>query len=148
MRAPPRSTAYQVAVPARVLNDFELGQNATTPPVNVLRITCGVFPSEEWVCEARNWLGVTVKNVLDAIYATVHTQITHAEWDSLCAKQQNRVNVVFDARWRRAAEPQQVRSQGILRSDCLLEHCVFAGLSVAPDQGENTYFMTLRRPQR
>ncbi|KAJ7063090.1 ectomycorrhiza-regulated small secreted protein [Mycena amicta] len=141
--------AHHVSAPTRPLSDFELSQHATNPPVTVLRITCGVYPSDSWVSEARNWLGVTVKNVLDAIYATLQAQITHAEWEALCTKHQNRVNIVFDARWRRAVDQQGVRSQGILRADCLLQHVQFAGLSKTPESDEeNTYFMTVKRPKR
>ncbi|KAF7304702.1 Ectomycorrhiza-regulated small secreted protein [Mycena kentingensis (nom. inval.)] len=148
-RNAPRVAAHHVSAPTRPLSDFELSQHATNPPTNVIRVTCGLY-SNAWVSETRNWLGVTVKNVLDAIYVTLQTQITHAEWEALCEKQQNRVNIVFDARWRAADEPQSVRGRGILRSDCLLQHVGFAGLSKSPNSGaeDNTYFMTLKRPKR
>ncbi|KAJ7913858.1 ectomycorrhiza-regulated small secreted protein [Mycena leptocephala] len=140
-------TARHVLAPDRPLSDFELSQHATNPPVFYLRVTCGIFPEESWVSEARNWLGVTVGNVLDAIFETVKTQISHAEWEKLCPKQQNRVNVVFDTRWRRYVDAAQVRERGVLRSDCLLQHILFAGLSVAPD-AEATYLLTLKRPKK
>ncbi|KAJ7211174.1 ectomycorrhiza-regulated small secreted protein [Mycena pura] len=147
MREPPRSAARHVSAPDRPLSEFELTQHATNPPVTVLRVTCGVFPEASWVSEARNWLGVTVKNVLDAISTTMGTQISYPEWDKLCPKQQNRVNVVFDARWRGSADPTEVRAHGVLRSDCLLQHIHFAGLSIEPES-EDTYFLTLKRPKR
>ncbi|KAJ6459710.1 ectomycorrhiza-regulated small secreted protein, partial [Mycena vitilis] len=146
LRESPR-TARHVSAPDRPLSEFELSQHATSPPVFFLRVTCGIFPQDSWVSEARNWLGVTVRNVLDAISETVQKQINYPEWDKLCPKQQSRVNLVFDARWRRSANPAQVRERGVLRSDCLLQHIFFAGLSTAPDT-EATYLLTLRRPKR
>ncbi|KAF7299363.1 Ectomycorrhiza-regulated small secreted protein [Mycena indigotica] len=127
----------------RPLSDSELSQHATHPPVATLRVRCGVYPSETWVSEARNRQGVTVKNVLDAIYRTLNIQLTHAEWESLCPKQQNRVNLVFDARWRAGRDPKAERAVGILRRDCLLQHVLFAGLSETDE--ENDYMMTVGR---
>ncbi|KAJ7102805.1 ectomycorrhiza-regulated small secreted protein [Mycena epipterygia] len=147
LRESPRS-ARHVLAPERPLSEFELSQHATNPPVSILRVTCGIFPEESWVSEARNWLGVTLRDVLHAIFETVRTQITYEEWDKLCPKQQNRVNVMFDARWRRSVDPGQVRENGVVRSDCLLQHVLFAGLSAAPDTEDNTYLLTLRRPKR
>ncbi|KAJ7512866.1 ectomycorrhiza-regulated small secreted protein [Mycena galericulata] len=143
---PPHS-ARHVSAPDRTLSEFELSQHATNPPVSFLRITCGIFPEESWAVETRNWLGVTIRNVLDEIFATVRRQISYAEWDKLCPKQQDRVNVVFDARWRRSVDPAQVREHGVLRADCLLQHVLFAGLSAALDT-EDTYLLTLGRPKR
>ncbi|KAJ7472171.1 ectomycorrhiza-regulated small secreted protein [Mycena latifolia] len=140
--------AHHISAPDRMLSEFELSQHATNPPVSCLRVTCGIFPEESWVAEARNALGVTVRNVLDAIFAIVGTPLIYAEWDKLCPKQQNRVNIVFDARWRRAMDPMQVRERGVSRADCLLQHIQFAGLNAAPTSEDNTYFMTLGRPKR
>ncbi|KAF8205416.1 ectomycorrhiza-regulated small secreted protein [Mycena galopus ATCC 62051] len=147
LRESPRN-ARHVSTPERFLSDFELSQHATNPPVFCLRVTCGIFPEDSWVAEARNWLGVTVGNVLDAIFETVNTQITHPEWNALCPKQQNRVNIVFDARWRRSVDGARVRERGILRSDCVLHHVLFSGLSLTPDADDATYFLSLRRPKR
>ncbi|KAJ7778586.1 ectomycorrhiza-regulated small secreted protein [Mycena maculata] len=146
LRDSPRSACH-VAAPDRPLSEFELSQHATNPPVSCLRITCGIFPEESWVLEARNWLGVTVRNVLDEIFATVQRQITYEEWDKFCPKQRNRVNVVFDTRWRRSMDPARTREHGVLRSDCLLQHTLFAGLS-AELSSEDTYLLTLGRPKR
>ncbi|KAF7360589.1 hypothetical protein MVEN_00790300 [Mycena venus] len=151
LRESPR-TARHVSAPDRPLSEFELSQHATNPPVFSLRVTCGIFPEESWAVEARNWLGVTVGNVLDAINSTLHTQITYPEWNKLCPKQQNRVNIVFDARWRRSVDAAQVRERGVLRSDCILQHVLFAGLSLAPSDPDNaeattTYLLTLKRPK-
>ncbi|KAJ6525083.1 ectomycorrhiza-regulated small secreted protein [Mycena vulgaris] len=147
VRESPRS-ARHVSAPDRPLSEFELSQHATNPPVSSLRVACGIYPEESWVSEARNWLGVTVRNVLDAIFTTLRTQINYDEWDKLCPKQQNRVNVIFDARWRRGADPAQVMERGVLRVDCVLKHTLFAGLSPAPNSEENTYILTLGRPKR
>ncbi|KAJ7185402.1 ectomycorrhiza-regulated small secreted protein [Mycena filopes] len=141
------SSARHISAPERPLSEFELSQHATNPPVSLLRVTCGIFPESSWIIEAKNWLGVTVGNVLEAIFTTVDEQITYPEWDKLCPKQQNRVNIVFDARWRRATNSEQARARGVLRSDCLLQHVLFAGISTVPDDQE-TNLLTLKRPKR
>ncbi|KAJ7148703.1 hypothetical protein C8R43DRAFT_1008481, partial [Mycena crocata] len=82
LREPPRS-ARHVSAPERPLSEFELSQHATNPPVSCLRVTCGIFPEESWVSEAQNWLGVTIGNVLDAIFATLCTQLNYQEWNKL-----------------------------------------------------------------
>ncbi|KAJ7244050.1 ectomycorrhiza-regulated small secreted protein [Mycena rebaudengoi] len=146
LREPP-NTARHVLSRDRPLSEFELSQHATTPPVFYLRITCGVFPDESWTSEARNWQGITVRNVLDAIYSTVRAQITYPEWNALSLKHQNRVNLAFDVRWRRSADPAQVREHGVLRSDCLLHHILFSGLSMATNS-DDTCLLTLGRPKR
>jgi hypothetical protein len=147
VRDSPESASHILA-PDRPFSEFELSQHATTPPVFCLRVTCGIFPEESWVSEARNELGVTVQNVLDAIFATACTQINYQEWDKLCPKQQHRVNVVFDARWRRSADPAQARAHGVIRADCVLKHTLFAGLTAAPSGEDSTYLLTLGRPKR
>ncbi|KAJ7634982.1 ectomycorrhiza-regulated small secreted protein, partial [Roridomyces roridus] len=149
VRESPRSARHLSALD-RTLSDFELSQHATSPTVTSMRLVCGIFPEESWTIEARNWLGITIRDVLEEITATVTTQITYAEWDKLCQKQQNRVNVMFDARWRRSEHPTQVHDQGIIRADCLLQHVVFAGLSLAPQHSgmQDTYILTLGRPKR
>ncbi|KAJ7104420.1 ectomycorrhiza-regulated small secreted protein [Mycena belliarum] len=148
LREPPASARHASA--PSPLSEFELSQHATNPPVACLRVTCGIFPEDSWVAEAWNGLGVTVRDVLDAIHTTVYTQITYPEWYKLCPKQQHRVNLVFDARWRRSADPARAREMGVLRADCLLRHVSFAGMTAAPDNKseDSTYLLTVGHPKR
>jgi len=138
-------TVRHVLSPDRPLSDFELSQHATSPPVMLIRVICGVFP-QQWPIEATNVLGVTIRNVLDAVATCLSTQITSQEWGEVSPKQQDRINRIFDARWRASTNPPNVRSRGILRIDCLLQHIFFSGLSFLPDNND-TCILTLGRPR-
>ncbi|KAG6898891.1 hypothetical protein C0993_003122 [Termitomyces sp. T159_Od127] len=114
-----------VLVPAH-----ELHQPATTPPLRVLHLLCGIAPhTSTWSTidiTAQN--SITVLDVLDAVRECMRTPITGAEWDALCVKQQNRVNETFDSRWRMSRTPLATRGNGVLRQDCLLLHTLWGGL--------------------
>ncbi|EDR08206.1 ectomycorrhiza-regulated small secreted protein [Laccaria bicolor S238N-H82] len=127
------------------LPDAELTQHATSPPVTIFHVSCGFFP-EEWSIEVRNPQGVTVLDVLKAIHSALQPQIHQHEWERLCKKHQDRVAAVFDARWRVSAEPEESRTHGVLRIDCLLHHTWFGGLSVSLED-ENSCILSLRRPR-
>lgn len=74
-----------------------------------------------------------VRDVLDAIYDTLHVPLTNMEWEGLSDKQQARVKRAFEVRWREAAHPEHERRSGIRRVDCLLGCTAFAGLSMSLD---------------
>lgn len=143
LRTPPL-TVRHILSPDRPLSDFELSQHATTPPVLLLRITCDVFP-QPWPIEATNALGVTIRNVLEAVATCMSAQITLQEWGEISPKQQDRVNRVFDARWRASGDP-SIRLRGILRVDCLLRHYLFSGFTFLPSS-DDTCILTLGRPK-
>jgi len=150
------------------LTESDLVQPATTPPVQSLVITCGLFP-EPWpitaVGNARSssiFLGgihgdgdvdrwaVTVLDVLNAIHTCLQKQLTHDEWGRMCVKHQQRVSAVFDARWRMAPDPAGTHACGVRRMDCLLKCTWFGGLSIisrsVAEYGEGC-ILTLRRPR-
>ncbi|KAG5642359.1 hypothetical protein DXG03_002956 [Asterophora parasitica] len=109
--------------------------------------------TDKWAMEAHNPHGVTVLDVLTALYTGLQTPLTHDEWDALSAKQQKRVSAAFDARWRLAgSEPgaeevgEEVRGRGVVRADCLLHHTLFAGLTVSLVELKSCV-LTVRRPQ-
>jgi len=141
----PAYSVRHTSGPNASLVDAELSQHATLPPVTSLDIKCGIFPAE-WPIHAYNPRGVTIRDVLQAIHTCLQLQIRQDEWDGLCAKQQDRVNRVFDARWRLSFDPQRVRARGVLRIDCLLQHIWFAGLTVSLVYG-NSCILKLRRPR-
>ncbi|RDB28043.1 hypothetical protein Hypma_002196 [Hypsizygus marmoreus] len=128
-----------------VLTEHELSELATTPPVKSLHVVCGLF-AEDWPIDARNPQGVTILDVLKAIYTCLQTQITQEEWYRMCLKQRRRVSVVFDARWRVAKDTTITHAHGVLRADCLLQHTLFAGLTVSLET-EGTCILTLRCPR-
>ena len=148
------------------LTASELGQPATTPPVHSLTITCGLIP---WRITAIGHTrssptlrggthrdgdvdggAVTVLDVLSAVHTCLQTQLTHEEWDRMCVKHQQRISLVFDARWRMAPDPDGTHAYGVLRVDCLLKSTWFGGLSIISrsvvEFGEGC-ILTLRRPR-
>jgi len=136
LRDPP-STAAQL-VPStlkhKVITGFRhlQSQHATTPPVTALDISCDVLPYR-WQIRARNKRGVTVRDVLDAIHNVTQAPLTIEEWERLSIKQQQRIERVFDVRWRDSAIPETERKSGVRRMDCLLQCTRFAGLSMSYD---------------
>jgi hypothetical protein len=127
------------------LSEFELSQHATSPPLTLLHITCDVLP-ERWSIEARNLQGVTMRDVLEAIFISLNAQLKLEEWERLCLKQRDRISVVFDARWRASMDPRNVWTHGVARVDCLLQHTWFAGLTMSLE-GQDICILTLRRPR-
>ena len=109
------------------------GEFATNPPISALRVVCDILPYPWWRIKARNDGGVTVRDVFDAIYNTLHVPLTNTEWDGLSEKQKLRVQRAFEVRWSAAAQPQRERKQGLRRVDCLLGSTTFAGLSMSDD---------------
>jgi hypothetical protein len=125
---------------------YYLDQPATTPAVTYLDITCGLFPIP-WSIEAHNPRGVTIYDVLRAIYHVTQTAIIPCEWEMLSEKHQDRVAVVFEDRWSSAYNRMQVRSFGVTRADCLLRSTSFAGLSMSYDK-RCSAILTLSRNSR
>ncbi|KAG5634751.1 hypothetical protein H0H81_000894 [Sphagnurus paluster] len=154
MRDPP-TAARPTSNPHLTLSAHELAQSATAPPMPILRIVCGVFPQgpdpasgTDWTMEVRATSssgGVTLGEVLSAIYQGLAVPLVYAEWDALCEMQRKRIGEVFDRRWREAADPAGVRARGLIRADCLLLHTLFGGLSIYFEQS-GSCVLTVRRP--
>ncbi|TFK73342.1 ectomycorrhiza-regulated small secreted protein [Pluteus cervinus] len=125
------------------LSPAELSQHATSPPITQLTITCGIFVGD-WTIQIRNQGGVTLEDVLQAIFECLQKQVRKEEWEGMCAKQQDVANMMFDVRWKSSLQPLDVRSKGVLRVDCLLYHTFFAGLSMSLEV-DRTFILTLRR---
>jgi len=116
---------------------------ATSPPLPVLHITCGLFPFD-WPIEVRNDNGVNVGDVLEAIYKSLRHGIAKEDWANTSETQRKRVAEAFYERSRRSADPRYEHSQGVRRVDWLLRHTVFVGLSPAMD-GTHTWSLTTKR---
>lgn len=144
LREPPIKSVRHISTPHITLTEHDLAQHATVPRVPVLHITCGIFP-DAWTMKAYNPEGLTLLDVLEAIHDSLKMQLTRGEWDSLCLKQRGRISTVFNLRWRVASAPAKTRSHGVLRADCLLNHTLFAGLTLSPLTA-NRCVLTLRRP--
>lgn len=135
--------AHLVENPDEPLAPEQLMEDATRPSLNILTITCGVFPAD-WPIIIKQKLDISVSDVLRAIYAAVHRRISHEEWNELSPKEQVKITATFEERCNKSADPKATRDNGVLRIDCLLQHTSFAGLSVSPDE-EDTCILTLRR---
>lgn len=138
-------TARHVSYLDIAIGEAELSHYATSPPLPVLDITCDLFPVP-WSIQAKNDQGVTVFEVLDAIFSVIGKQIWQAEWDDFSEKHQQRVNAAFGHRCALSADPALLRSQGVLRVDCLMHHTWFGGLTVS-QEAENSCLLSLRRPR-
>ncbi|KAG6916167.1 hypothetical protein DXG01_008140 [Tephrocybe rancida] len=143
------SLRHAGAVPPLIpVTEDELLQPATTPPVSVLCVSCGIIPpSFTWgtITVHPNKKVVTVLDVLWNLRRTIRSPLTQREWGDLSKKQQQRVAAIFDSRWRETATPAETRAGGVLRQDCLLQHTVWAGLTLSPVE-EDMAILTLRRP--
>jgi len=143
LRESPES-ARRVVHLDETISAAQLSQHATGPPIVILHITCDLFP--DWPIEVRRLEGITVQDILDAIYTMLQQQIRRREWDAFSDKHRARVEAVFDDRCKSAVDRDECRSRGVLRVDCLLHHTLFAGLSISPDL-ECACILTLRRPR-
>ena len=141
LRESPES-ARRVVHLDETISAAQLSQHATSPPMLVLHITCDLFP--DWPIEVRRPEGITIQDVLDAIYTMLQRQILHQEWDTFSNKHQARIAAVFGDRCKSAVNFDKCQSRGVLRVDCLLLHTLFAGLSISPDL-EDACILTLRR---
>ncbi|KAJ3554041.1 hypothetical protein NP233_g12505 [Leucocoprinus birnbaumii] len=141
---------------------------ATNPPVKALNVVCE-YP-RPWglvvsASSSRATAGVTVGDVLGAIYNYVHNQsISKSEFNALPSKQQTRVLEAYEKRQKQAktarattANPSTsssrtnpASSSGNMREavklvDTFLLHTLFAGLEVSPDHG-HTVILSVKRP--
>ncbi|KAK2461178.1 hypothetical protein APHAL10511_006705 [Amanita phalloides] len=131
--------------PSSTIHPEVLEMPATYPPVISLYIICDVTPYNSPII-ARNFAGVTIHDVLFAIYNNLQIQILDTEWSNLSKKQQDRVKAVFYARVHRSPDPSVAQLAGVKGVDTLLCHTFFGGLTPIPAH-EPTCVLTLRRGQ-
>ncbi|KAG1729126.1 hypothetical protein EDB19DRAFT_129217 [Suillus lakei] len=81
-----------------------LSQFATNPPLPKLHLVCDLL-SPEWEIVARNPTGVTVQDVLEAIYETLHRLLRMHEWESMSVKQRSRIEDIHRARCLTSLNP-------------------------------------------
>ncbi|KAN0084247.1 hypothetical protein V8E55_007751 [Tylopilus felleus] len=105
-----------------------LTQPATHHSVATLRVVSDLLAGD-WVITAHNPNGVTVEDVLAAIYSALHAPLTQHEWECIPPTQRTRIEDVFYARCAASRDFDRTRHGGVLRIDCLLHTTVFAGLS-------------------
>ncbi|THG93426.1 hypothetical protein EW145_g8378 [Phellinidium pouzarii] len=108
-------------------------QHATSPPVPIFRIVCGLFPHRAWSVEAHNSRGVTVGDVLSAL----HRALRHRA----------RVAEAYYARCRASADPAYEQRAGVRRIDWLLKSTGFVGLTPSVERGY-TWSLTTKRAEK
>lgn len=135
--------ARHVANPESSLTFAALAQDATTPALDTINITCGIFPAD-WPITVHRPEGINVGDVLEAIYAAVQRRISHQEWEQLSPKEQEQIRLVFEERCTQAPVYDDAHNNGVLRVDCLQQHIFFAGLSISLE-ADQTCILTLRR---
>lgn len=142
----PLHSARRASNPEESPSNLDMTQFATNPPLSLLHVVCDVFPAY-WPIRVQREGGVTVGDVLHSIHTSLIKRITQEEYDRLSVKQQKRIRVVFENRCTWAADHEGCRSHGVIRSDCLLDHTGFAGLSPSLEM-DSTCILTLRRLRR
>ncbi|KAF8548971.1 hypothetical protein OG21DRAFT_653613 [Imleria badia] len=115
-------------VAGQVVSAHHRAQPATFPGVETLRVVSDLLAGN-WVIMAHNPTGVTVEDVLTAIYTGLHAPLTQLEWECVSPMQRNRIEEVFYARCEASRDFDRTRHGGVRRMDCLLHTTVFAGLS-------------------
>jgi len=125
VRYPPHRAAR---VAGQVVSAQHRSQPATLPGIANLRVISDLL-SEDWVVTAHNPTGVTIEDVLAAIYTGLHAPLTQFEWECMSPMQRTRVEEVFYTRCGASRDFDRTRYGGIRRVDCLLHTTVFAGLS-------------------
>ncbi|KAG3230020.1 hypothetical protein P692DRAFT_20827192 [Suillus brevipes Sb2] len=119
---------HSAAIADMPLLSSHLSQFATNPPIPKLHLVCDLlFP--EWEIVARNPTGVTVRDVLEAIYETLRQLLRIYEWEGMSLKQRSRIEDTHRARCRVSSDPEHSRLAGVRRADCLLSTTMFAGLT-------------------
>ena len=123
-------------------------QPATSPPLPKLRLICDLlFP--EWEIVAHNPTGVTVEDVLNAIYETLHERLEMHEWERLSSKQRSRIEDIYHARCMASSDPERAHLGGVRRADYLITTTMFAGLTSLVKRGrEWQVVLTLSRDFR
>ncbi|KAG2154215.1 uncharacterized protein EDB93DRAFT_189445 [Suillus bovinus] len=110
------------------IQSSHLSQFATNPPITKLQLVCDLlFPG--WEIIARNPTGVTVQDVLEAIYETLRGLLRTHEWEGMSLKQRSRIEDIHRARCMASLDPEYTRLAGVRRVDCLLSTTMFAGLT-------------------
>ena len=128
-----RRAPYRARVAGRVVSAHDLAQPATFPSVPAIRIISDLL-AEDWVITAHNSTGVTIEDILTAIYATLRAPLTQPEWECMSSMQRTRIEEVFYARCEASRDFDRTRYGGVRRMDCLLHTTVFAGLSSLMDR--------------
>ncbi|KAH8105775.1 hypothetical protein DFH11DRAFT_1509818 [Phellopilus nigrolimitatus] len=151
VRLPPEHARLASSPHSRIPSSV-LAQPATSPPVPILRIACGLLPHRAWAVEVhssstRPGGAVSVGDVLAALHAELRHRVAPAEWRAAPRAHQARVAAAFYARVRAAADPAREQRAGVRRVDWLLSSTVFVGLTPSVERGY-TWTLTTKRADK
>ncbi|KAG6850047.1 hypothetical protein H0H93_002056 [Arthromyces matolae] len=104
---------------------------ATEPALEFIIIACDMFKQEIPVRPSRPAQGVTVMDVLDAVYMFLRQPLSSSEFTQLSQERQWRVYAAFERRYQSILDEKYhalEKAKGIKRVDLLEEKKMFAGL--------------------
>ncbi|EEB90129.1 hypothetical protein MPER_11706 [Moniliophthora perniciosa FA553] len=127
-------TTCHRSLPATILNE-----SALNPPVaSSLKLTTSLIPWSIHVNPSNGYL-VTVADVLNAIYHSLRTNITQAEYSMLPSRSDvKQVNDAYEYRYRRVHDYRasiEEKRRGIKRVDFLRRRTRFMGLTPSDNPG-------------
>lgn len=125
IRSSPRNAVFATST---VTSPSEFARPATYPPVRKLRVVSGLIPTS-WRVTVSNPTGVTVWDVLVAIYMALQTPLTQFEWACKSEKERARIERAYHSRCLASSNVEHSQRRGVRRIDCFLSTTVFAGLS-------------------
>ncbi|KAG6861593.1 hypothetical protein C0995_014500 [Termitomyces sp. Mi166 len=126
LRLPPENALVHPKL-GRFVND-----QVTEPALSSMTIICEVLP--RWsitVVESQLGYGVTIMDVLHAIYRSLRTSVSEADFVQLSPDMQRRVSDAFQRRYRSITDEKvhaTEKSKGLKLVDVLGEKKMFAGL--------------------
>ena len=142
MRFPPSfarlNSSPKYGIPSRYTSEY-----ATSPPVSRMRISCELFGSR-WRMEVSNHRGVTVGDILEQVYASLHKRVRSGEWAVFSESEKAYISRAFYKRVNLSRYPKEERDEGALRVDILQKNTYFVGLKPDPAHQGSWVLSTMR----
>jgi hypothetical protein len=134
-----------------MLGTYDLEQPATNPPMRRVKVVCDAIP--QWPVDLqvtgtslsphRRHRGalpyLTLEDVVHAVHASLHRNISYGEWGGLSLSQRTDVARAYTHRYKASGSDWEVRqqqSEGVKRVDFLLKNTWFKGfIWLEPENG-------------
>ncbi|KDQ54417.1 hypothetical protein JAAARDRAFT_38588 [Jaapia argillacea MUCL 33604] len=121
--------------------------SATNPPLPSMTIVSSQIPWQIMVTPSSTSY-ITLSDVMSAIYTSLRTSISRAEFESLPVKAKIQVNDAFVQRWKSVAGGQREmgteRSKGVKRVDWFCGRTRFEALELAESGGGEFWVLRVR----
>jgi hypothetical protein len=119
---------------AIMVSRHQLDESATYPPVASMTLTSSRLP---WSIRAKpvsNGVHVTVRDVLEAVYASTRQSVSQTEYYTLLPQERHRhrVSAAYDSRWRHTQGwkyQHREKAEGLKRVDFFMEETRVHGIS-------------------